>query len=101
MVRDSIFDKMTFKKRLDRSERVSHREIWWRSIPGRGSSKHEGPETGLHWPPRETTDRPVWLTTGRLLKELLLLFQDGRPLPEELYDLICAFKRILLGSLKN
>ena len=63
MLRNSILDKMTFKKRLDGSERVSHRETWRRSILGRGSSKHKDPETGLHWPARETTERPVWLTS--------------------------------------
>ena len=78
VVTNSILDKMTFKKRPDRSERVSHRETWRRSIPGRGSSKHEGPETGLRWPPRETTERPVWLTSWQAFKRTFTFIPRGK-----------------------
>ena len=49
MLRNSILDKMTFKKRLDGSERVSHRETWRRSILGRENSRCKGPEADWSW----------------------------------------------------
>ena len=62
LVRNSVLDKTTFEKRLDRSERVNHRETQWRNIPCRGNSKHKSPEAGLCWPSGGTIKRPVWLT---------------------------------------
>lgn len=98
MVRNSTFGKMTFKRRLGGSE-SEPRGTWWGALPAEGAASTEA-WTGLRWSAgdhRSQCGRPV----GRLLKELLLLFQDGKPLPEELQDLTCAFKIILLSSLKN
>lgn len=44
--REGLTEKVTFEKRLEGLERVSHEDIGGKSIPCRGNSKSKGPEAG-------------------------------------------------------